>query len=183
VVGTKTGEIRLFGASTLRAQRSDSYLDYTPRAKNTLPGLGTAIVAMDVTSDGHWILATCKKYLIIIPTKSPTGNFTGFDQTLKASDRDPPRKLELKAADHKLVGEINFTPAKFNYSGEETSICTSTGCWLISWNFTQVRRGVLDSYSMKQYSQTVVADDFSFETDSNIVVTMPDDVKLARTKK
>lgn len=36
------------------------------RAKTSIPGLGSPITAIDVTYDGHWVLATSDKYLMII---------------------------------------------------------------------------------------------------------------------
>jgi hypothetical protein len=52
-----------------------------PRAKTTLPGLGDPIIGIDVTEDGRWILATCRTYIIVIPTDLPNGN-TGFEKPM-----------------------------------------------------------------------------------------------------
>jgi len=187
VVGTKSGEIRLFGASTLKDRRSDSYLDYTPRALNTLPGLGDAIESIDVSSDGDWILATCKEYLLVIPTKTEGNNFTGFEKNL-GKNKPAPIRLALSKDDRKkVVGKVHFTPAKFNYNGEEpSSILTSTGHCTVSWNFAEVcrnRNKRPTNPCIKDYGQNVVADDFSHDNDINIIVAMPDDVRLAKNKK
>jgi len=38
------------------------------RAKNLYPGFGDEITNLDCSKDGKWLLATCAKYLLIIPT-------------------------------------------------------------------------------------------------------------------
>jgi len=47
--------------------------------------------------------------------------------------------------------DINFTSAKFNNGDNinETSIVSSTGDFLITWNFNFVKRGVLNKYKIK----------------------------------
>ncbi|KAJ2494339.1 Vacuolar import and degradation protein 27, partial [Coemansia sp. RSA 2052] len=57
-VGSGKGEIRLFDRLGVRA-------------KTTLPALGEAILGIDVTSDGRYVVATCKTYLLLIDTKLP----------------------------------------------------------------------------------------------------------------
>ena len=71
-----------------------------PRAATSLPGFGDPVryfklvismqtfnlffvsikkvLAVDVTADGQWILATCKTYLMVIPTK--IDGTTGFEK-------------------------------------------------------------------------------------------------------
>ena len=84
MVGTKRGDIRLFDSKTFgdgRHSAADSLEARRPRAKTTLPGLGDPIVGIDVTEDGRWILATCRTYIIVIPTDLPNGN-TGFEKPM-----------------------------------------------------------------------------------------------------
>jgi len=183
VIGTTTGEIKFFSAKSLRERPRDADVDFKPRAINTLPGLGDEIISIDVTRDGKWVLATCKDYLIVIPTVSD--DTTGFDSPF-GKRKPAPFRLALNNKDiAKAGGEVNFTPAKFNYAydGTESKICTSTGKWLISWNFKQVIKIVGAGYTMTPYSDDVVVSDFMTNSDSRIVVTLPDDVKLAKTHK
>src|SRR5690242_4364197 len=72
---------------------------------------------------------------------------------------------------------VSFTPARFN-TGEmsERSIVTSTGPYVITWNFRRVKAGHLYDYQIKKYDDTIVADNFKFGQDRTIVVTLPDDV-------
>ncbi len=37
-------------------------------AKNTVQTFGDCILGLDSTRDGKWLLATCEKYLILLPT-------------------------------------------------------------------------------------------------------------------
>ena len=61
------------------------------------------------------------------------------------------------------IGAIDFKPAKFNNfsaNGEESSIVTSTGNFLITWNFKKVRRGVLNEYQVKELDTKPVDNQF-----------------------
>eukprot|EP01087_Luapelamoeba_hula_P014797 TRINITY_DN4389_c0_g1_i2.p2 TRINITY_DN4389_c0_g1~~TRINITY_DN4389_c0_g1_i2.p2 ORF type:complete len:395 (-),score=83.63 TRINITY_DN4389_c0_g1_i2:57-1241(-) len=177
VVGTRKGDVRLFSANTLR--QSSTAIDRAPRAKTNLPGFGDAVKGIDVTADGKWVLATSKTYLLVIPTK--IDNSTGFE-TQMGKRKPAPRRLQLRPAHVKqLGGQINFTTAYFNVgTGMERSIVTSTGPYVITWNFRKVKQNILDEYQIKKYEDTVVADQFKYGEDSAVIVTMPDDVTMAR---
>jgi len=78
--------------------------------------------------------------------------------------------------------DVNFTPARFN-TGEhamEKTIVTSTGPFVITWNFRRVKQGKLYDYQIKRYSDNIVADNFRFGQDKSIVVTLPHDVTLTK---
>lgn len=92
-----------------------------------------------------------------------------------------PKRLQLKPEHVAWMGvEISFTPAKFNtsVSGEETSIVTSSGPFVISWNFNRVKVGHLTSYTIKRYDDNVVADNFKFGADKRIIVALQDNVEM-----
>ena len=70
-------------------------------------------------------------------------------------EKPNPKKLQLKPADiaKYSISEISFRPAKFNNftsDGEESSIVTSTGQFLITWNFKHIKKGVLNKYKIQQ---------------------------------
>ncbi|KAI9352542.1 VID27 cytoplasmic protein-domain-containing protein [Zopfochytrium polystomum] len=121
------------------------------RAKTHLPGLGDPIIGIDTTDDGKWIVATCKTYLLLVNTEvnDKTGKtISGFTKSLGDS-KPAPKRLQLKPQHSAFIGgAISFTPARFN-----------TGA---------------DDYG--KYDKTVVADDFMFGQDNNIVVALPDDI-------
>lgn len=168
-VASETGDIRLYDT-------------IGKNAKTHLPGLGDPIMGIDVSEDGKYVLATTKKYLLIINTqvkehKQPSGFLRSMGKHKPA-----PRKLVIKPQDivkHRM-GEINFTPAHFNTGNSlERSIVTSSGPFLITWSFRSVKLGRLDTYKIAKYQDEVVADDFTFNNDGKIVVTLPNDVSIA----
>lgn len=168
-VASENGDIRL-------------YDQIGKNAKTLLPGLGDRILGIDVSEDGKYVLATTAKYLIIINTvvqnQKPQ---SGFLKSM-GKNKPAPRKLVIKPEDivKYRMGEINFTPAHFNTgSSLERSIVTSTGPFIVTWNFRSVKLGRLDNYKVARYQDNVVADDFAYNNDGRIVVTLPNDVSVA----
>lgn len=165
-VGSSKGEIRLFDRLGINA-------------KTLLPGLGDAIIGMDTTENGRYVLATCKTYLILIDTKVEGQEKSGFQKSM-GSNKPVPKRLQLKP-EHvaSMASAISFTPARFNTGeGEEKSIITSTGKWIVTWNFRKVKNNQLSSYMIKEYQDQVVADSFKFGQDRNIIVALNDNVEM-----
>ncbi|EGG24212.1 WD40-like domain-containing protein [Cavenderia fasciculata] len=190
-VATNKGEIKLFSSNQFDPSRK-SVTNQNPagpqlRSKTTLPGIGDAVIGIDTTADGKWIVATCKTYLMIVPVETKDG-VNGFESRLSAQNRPLPKRLILKPADIKrLGGQISFTPAKFNVdlvnnNNSETSIVTSSGRFLITWNFRKIKQNILDIYQIKEYKHEIVADQFKFNKDNSIVVTLPNDVIMSKKK-
>ena len=80
-------------------------------------------------------------------------------------EKPNPLKLQIKATDiaKYRISSIDFKPAKFNNfssSGEESSVVTSTGNFLITWNFKKVRRGILNDYQVKALDTNPVDNQF-----------------------
>ncbi|CAG8598099.1 9853_t:CDS:10, partial [Funneliformis mosseae] len=173
-VGTAKGDIKLFDS-------------LGKIAKTNLPAMGSAIKGIDVTSDGKWLIATTDKYLLLINTeiKSDHEGRTGFEKSFAKTEKPKAKRLQLKPEHLALMKhDVNFTPARFNTGEYETerTIITSTGPFVITWNFRQVKLGKLNEYHIKRYSDDVVADNFRFGQDKSIVVTLPYDVTLTRKK-
>jgi len=85
-------------------------------------------------------------------------------------------------------GTVKFTQAKFNVVGEETFIVSSTGNWLVTWDFSDVQHADLKKlpqipYHLKWYPDNVIADDFTKDHKNEVVLTMPDDVRVHRFGK
>jgi len=183
VVGTGLGEIRLFSHDTMA--KGGEAIGVGPRAKTKLVGYGDPIVAVDSTRDGKFVLATCESYLILCPVADEAGSHTGFKKSVKRS----PILLRLTPEDVVTVGgKVNFTAAKFNVVGEETLIVTSTANWVIIWNFEDLVHNdgngpVNIKYTKRWYPDNVVADDFTRNSEGEIVLTMPDDVRVYQCKK
>eukprot|EP00743_Colponemidia_sp_Colp-15_P003911 GILK01004220.1.p1 GENE.GILK01004220.1~~GILK01004220.1.p1 ORF type:complete len:721 (+),score=144.52 GILK01004220.1:74-2236(+) len=168
-LGSETGQIRLFNK-----------LD--KRAKTALPGLGDPIIGLDVTADGSWLLATTDTYLLVVHTVMPSGK-TGFGDRM-GDDKPVPRKLMLHPRDLQKFGisEVSFTPAHFNLGEgiDETSIVTSTGPFIITWNFRKVKQNKLHEYTIKHVADQVVADQFAYGQQEKVIVALPNDVTVEK---
>ncbi|KAF9360599.1 hypothetical protein BGX26_008584 [Mortierella sp. AD094] len=169
MAGSK-GEIKLFNS-------------IGKNAKTAVPGLGDPIIGIDATGNGRWVIATCKSYIMLIDVLNPGNKKLGFDASFPAKDKPKCIKLHLRPEHVAVMKQaVSFTPARFNMgqNEEEKTIVTSTGPYVITWNFRRVKNGHYD-YQIKQYSDTVVADNFKFGQDRSIIVTLPHDVTaLAR---
>lgn len=167
VTASENGDIRLFDA-------------VGKNAKTHLPGLGDRVIGIDVTEDGNFVLATTQKYLLVIDTRVKGETKGGFQKSM-GKNKPQPIKLTINPTDqakHRM-GEILFTTAHFNTgSSLERSIVTSTGPFIVTWSFRLVKQGKKDSYQIRRYRDNVVADDFAYNNDGKIVVTLPHDVTL-----
>lgn len=170
-VASENGDIRL-------------YDQIGKNAKTHLPGLGDRIIGIDVSEDGNYVLATTEKYLLVINTiVKAEKTYSGFSKSM-GKHKPTPRKLVIRPEDivRYRMGDVSFTPAHFNTgrSTLEKSIVTSTGPFLITWNFRAVKLGRLNCYNITRYRDTILADDFAFGDEGRIVMSLPNDVGVAR---
>jgi len=174
-VASEKGDIRLFDS-------------IGKNAKTALPPLGDPILGIDVTADGRYIVATTKTYLLLIDTLIGEGRYSGslgFDRSFPATAKPMPRRLQLRVEHVAYMNhDISFTPARFNQGEdqEENAIVTSTGQFVIAWDFAKVKKGHLDRYEIKKYEDHVVQDNFKFGDDKEIIVALQNNV-LAVNKK
>ncbi|WVF72856.1 hypothetical protein IAT40_007674 [Kwoniella sp. CBS 6097] len=84
-----------------------------------------------------------------------------------------------------MEDSVSFTPARFNtgVNEAEKTIVTSTGKYVITWNFRRLKQGRTDDYQIKQYGSRVVADNFKFGADKNIIVALEHNVLMANKKE
>ncbi|KAI8821064.1 VID27 cytoplasmic protein-domain-containing protein [Fimicolochytrium jonesii] len=168
-VASAKGEIRLYNKLNMRA-------------KTHLPGTGDAIIGIDTTENGKWIIATCRTHLLLINSEMAGGTL-GFQKSMGAH-KPQLKRLQLKP-EHVtwLGGAVQFTPARFSTGeSEELAIITSSGPNVIRWNFRRVKAGHLYDYTIKQYKDTVVADNFKYGEDRAMIVALPSEVEMI-TKK
>jgi hypothetical protein len=174
-VASEKGDIRLFDT-------------IGKNAKTALPPLGDPILGIDVTANGRYIVATTVTYLLLIDTLIGEGKYQGqlgFDRSFPAKAKPQPKRLQLKPQHVAYMGnKISFTPARFNQGEgqEENAIVTSTGQYVIAWDFAKVKKGRLDQYEIKKYEDHVVQDNFKFGDDKEIIVALNNNV-LALNKK
>lgn len=177
-VASAKGEIRLFD-------------QIDKRAKTLLPGFGDAIIGIDVTEQGHYIVATCKTYILFFGTAikgGAPGRDSGFTKSMGATKPTPVR-LQLRPEHVAYMNKtdnlgVSFTPARFNTGpgDEERCIISSTGPYVITWNVRRVKLGHLYDYQIRRYQDDVVADNFRFAQDKSIVVTLPEHVTVLSKK-
>jgi len=78
-----------------------------------------------------------------------------------------------------MQSEVKFTPAKFDTGSDmEKSIITSTGPYIVTWNFRRIKQGKLFDYTIRKYEEDVVADNFKYGMDRSIIVALPSNVEM-----
>lgn len=174
-VASEKGDIRLFDRLGLRA-------------KTAIPALGESILGLDVSADGHWVLATCRTYLLLIDALQKDGKNegkTGFEKAFAKDNKPQPRRLGLSPShvaqfQYETKAPLSFTPARFNtgVDDKETSIITATGPFIVTWNMKKVLAGRKDPYTIKRYEEEVKADDFKYGSDKNVIVALPNEVNM-----
>ncbi|KAJ6262802.1 Vacuolar import and degradation protein [Drechslerella dactyloides] len=174
-VASNKGDIRLFDRLGINA-------------KSHLPALGDPIIGIDVSANGRWILATCRTYLLLIDAKQDTGKNAGklgFEKGFGKDAKPKPRRLALSPShvaqfQHETKTPLSFTIAKFNtgLDSEETSIVTSTGPFIITWDMKKTLKGLKEPYSIRRYAEEVKADNFRFGSDKSVIVALPQQVDM-----
>lgn len=174
-VASNKGDIRMFDRLGINA-------------KTALPALGDPIIGLDVSADGRWVLATTRTYLLLIDSLQKDGKNEGklgFEKSFAKDSKPQPRRLGLTPShvaqfQHETGAPLSFTPARFNTGEgkEETTIISATGPFVVTWSLKKVLQGRRDPYSIKRYSDEIKADNFSFGSDKNIVVALPNEVDM-----
>ena len=162
-VGSANGDVRM-------------YKQMGQIAKTALPGLGEPIKSIDISQDQKWLLATCQTYLLVLPTTNDEGT-SGFEKSITKS-KPKPFKLTVDPKDivKYQIRSVDFTPARFNNGDQvdESSIVTSTGKFLLTWNFEKVKKGLLrGGYKIKNLHQHAVDGQFQYNHEDKVLVTLP----------
>lgn len=174
-VASNSGEIRLFDRIGINA-------------KAVLPSIGDPIIGLDVSADGRWVLGTTKTYILLIDSLHAGGKDegkVGFQARFLGDSKPRPRKLQIKPEhsqqfQHETGKPLSFTTARFNTGEgkEESTIVTSTGPYIVTWSLKKLLRGTRDPYSIKRYDEDIMADNFRYGSDKNIVVALPNEVGM-----
>ncbi|KAG9394149.1 Vacuolar import/degradation, Vid27-related [Carpediemonas membranifera] len=173
VIGTAKGEVKLFNA-------------YDKRAKTNYPGTGDAIIGVDVTKDGKWVLATTKRYVMLLSTSIQGSTQTGFQKSVPV-DQKRPYRLSLSPADVAAMGghlQINFTPARFNTGrGMERFIVAGVNSKVVIWSLSKVLKGD-KCYDIveKAKEDHVVGTDLNYDS-MDVVVAFDDSVRVEARRK
>lgn len=104
-------------------------------------------------------------------------------------NKPTPKKLciaPIDLAKHK-ISKLDFKPARFNQftiSGEEKSIVTATGDYLVTFSFKHVKKGILNKYRIQKMLNPVIDSQFQVNNDEKIIVTDDQDAHFKyRAKK
>lgn len=115
-VGSRKGDIRLFD-------------QLGGMAKTTLPPLGAPILALDISSESRYVLATCSQYLMLFDVSNQHGQL-GFNKAFDSHEKPIPRLLKLRPEHIVFMNHtISFTKATFDVGdkGEKYIIVV---CWI-----------------------------------------------------
>lgn len=176
-VASNKGDIRMFDRLGINA-------------KTHIPALGEAIIGLDVSADGRWILATCRTYILLIDALQKEGKNEGklgFEKAFPKDSKPRPRRLGLNP-EHvaQMQAEtkqpLSFTAAKFNTGPDasETSIITSTGQFMVTWSLKKAIAGGKSQYTIKRYAEEIKADNFRFGSDKDVIVALPHMVDMVK---
>ena len=164
--GCESGEIKL-------------YSKVGQKAKTRFPGLGNPIKSIKVSEDSQWILATTSQALILLPTVAFGVN--GFLASITKKPRKA-RKLVLAPNDLKrfAIGKVEFSPARFGKKGkEEDLILTTTGRFVVVWDFKLAKKGKVDRYKVVERGEEVMKGEF-IPGSQSAVVTFNGAVEIVR---
>lgn len=166
-VGNDLGEIRL-------------YKDVGQNAKNLYPGLGDPILSLDCTKDGRWILATCKTYLLFVPTFYQDKN--AFQTTIKNIEKPTPRMLKIHPKDMMSLGikDVDFENGRFDDSEKEKEQYIVVGCGnlLFTWSLKKVVQGKIFEYEVKRLEEKIVNNEFKFNNTEKLLIALPNEIRL-----
>jgi len=143
VVGDNEGVVRLFQSPSDKSFK---------RAKTNLNQLADRVRAVDVSSDGDWVVWTTKEYLAVVNTKfvdAKSGDkVSGFHKSMGSARPDSlilriPEDIKKKYG----ITEVNFEGGRFDngpFSDPtglviEEDLVVSTGPFIVRWNFRKVK--------------------------------------------
>ncbi|RLV89488.1 Vacuolar import and degradation protein 27 [Spathaspora sp. JA1] len=164
-------------------------------AKTALPSFGDPVVGLDVSKDGRWMLVTCDNYLLLTDLKIGAGQKNegklGFTNYFDKDKKPIPRRLILKPQHEAYITrenggkQLKFTQAYFNtgLDTKEMSIVVGLGNYLITWSMSKVLRNDPDPYLIRKFSQNIVADNFKFGSNNEVIMATQDDVSMISKRK
>lgn len=101
-------------------------------------------------------------------------------------EKQAPRKLKLTNSDIVKYNLSNhtFTKATFNNGSNvpETLIVASIGQHIVVWKLKKVAKGNLGDYEIKKLPFSVIASECRFDTDNELLVTLPKAVAMETRK-
>jgi len=172
VIGSKKGIVRLY------IEKIGGV------AKTELPRGRDPILHVDVTNSGRYVVATCQTYLLLFDVQHSDGKL-GFEKRFLQTQKPKAMRVEI-TPEHQaqIAGEkipFCFKGAQFNRGdgNVEKKIVTSIGPYIITFDLKSILNN-RTKYTVKRYQENVVADNFRWNHDKDIVVTLESDVILEK---
>lgn len=162
------------------------YNDSLKRAKTHVPIPGNEISSICTSANGQWVLATCPEELLLLDSRQ-NGETLGFDRPFPRKSKPKAKRLTLSghhvASLKKRRLPVCFTPAYFDKA--ETTIITSTGPFLVTWNLNIVLKGRTDLYTLTEFDENIMGSDCTGKPKAEtILLTQPStiiEVNLPKT--
>ncbi|KAK7683941.1 hypothetical protein QCA50_012912 [Cerrena zonata] len=179
-IGSDKGDIKLFD-------------QVGKNARTALPSLGSEITGLEVSKDGRWLLVTYPTFLTLIDNKIGPGQRNagsiGFEKYFDLDKKPTPLRLSIRPEHFSyMINEtgqdsVKFTKAHFNtgIGSTESTIVTSTGKYVIAWSLNDIikkKKQPQNSYTVYRYDDPVVADNFRFNSNNDVITATKDDVSM-----
>ncbi|KAK9809527.1 hypothetical protein WJX73_008826 [Symbiochloris irregularis] len=141
VIGSASGIVHMYAPEPLRQWS----------IANTEFSAGAPVTDLDITYDGHWVLATTDHYLVIAPTqfRTPSGRRNGFQYTVQMHMEASAVRLVLGNTDAVTVhGAVNehvrpFRGGRFDWvtdsESKERRLAASCGEFVASWSWRRIK--------------------------------------------
>jgi hypothetical protein len=121
------------------------------------------VLAIDVSPDEQWVLATCKYYLSVFNVWAPSVGKSGFDAPM-GKDKPALTRLAIWPEDQQKIaryfgGDLPpFAPAKFEVQyGRVVTIVAGIGNALVIWDFRKIESESLPTYRIKLVGGEAIA--------------------------
>ena len=95
----------------------------TFKSKTNIPGLASPITAIDVTYDGHWVLATSEKYLTIIRATFLDDNQKEINAFEKPAAKSIPKARLLRLKHEDIEKTVRLWPCVENMYVHDLQQC------------------------------------------------------------
>lgn len=149
---------------------------------------GARIIAIDVSPDGVWVLATTPEFLSLVCTLAESTGKLAFDSPMR-DDKKPAIRIDLSVQERRRVAEQNggrlppFSNGKFECkSGRVVAIVASCGNALVSWGFKAIESGKNPRASITYVSGEAIVDDHPLEDTSDVLFIAPNQVSVAERR-
>lgn len=125
------------------------------------------MISIDTSKNGEFLLVATRSLVMLIPTMQNGKN--GFNFTFRKNNKPQPKVLRVspRAMNAHEIEQFSFTSAKFDNRKDEKEgmIVATSGRHVIVWSLKNVMRGRLETSRIKSYDETIIGNDFRYNSD------------------